>query len=139
MKHQKIERQLIPIVWVYALVVSLIIVLITGTWSYVVAFILGVATNLLAFTATIKQVDALLSKKLERPKTTFVVLNLLKTILFIVIMVIVALSYDYIHVFFTFFGLLSLKIVIYSKLLIIDKIFKKEKITVKEEVTDIDE
>lgn len=139
MKHQKIERQLIPIVWVYALVVSLIIVLITGTWSFVVAFILGVATNLLAFTATIKQVDALLSKKLERPKTTFVVLNLLKTILFIVIMVIVALSYDYIHVFFTFFGLLSLKIVIYSKLLIIDKIFKKEKITVKEEVTDIDE
>src|SRR5690554_1468985 len=103
MKHQKIERQLIPIVWIYAIVVSFILVLITGTWSYVIAFVLGVATNLLAFTATIKQVDALLNKKLARPKTTFVVLNLLKTILFIIIMVIVALSYDYIHVFFTFF------------------------------------
>lgn len=138
MKHQKIERQLIPIVWVYAIAVSVILVLITGTWSYVIAFVLGVATNLLAFTATIKQVDALLNKKLARPKTTFVVLNLLKTILFIIIMVIVAMSYDYIHVFFTFFGLLSLKIVIYSKLLIIDKIFKKEKIIEEEEVTNKD-
>lgn len=138
MKHQKIERQLIPIVWVYAIAVSVILVLITGTWSYVIAFVLGVSTNLLAFTATIKQVDALLNKKLARPKTTFVVLNLLKTILFIIIMVIVAMSYDYIHVFFTFFGLLSLKIVIYSKLLIIDKIFKKEKIIEEEEVTNKD-
>lgn len=126
MKHQKIERQLIPIVWVFAIIVSAIIVIIMREWSYVIAFILGVATNLLAFTATIKQVDALLQNKLEKPKTVFVIMNLLKTALFALILIIVAINYDYVHVFFTFFGLLSLKIVIYVKILIIDKMKKKE-------------
>lgn len=126
MKHQKIERQLIPIVWLFAIIVSAIIVIIMREWSYVIAFILGVATNLLAFTATIKQVDALLQNKLEKPKTVFVIMNLLKTALFALILIIVAINYDYVHVFFTFFGLLSLKIVIYVKILIIDKMKKKE-------------
>lgn len=127
MKHQKIERQLIPIVWLFAIIVSALIVIIMGDWSYVIAFILGVATNLLAFTATIKQVDALLQNKLEKPKTVFVIMNLLKTALFALILVIVAMNYDYIHVFFTFFGLLSLKIIIYIKILIVDKLRNSKK------------
>lgn len=124
MKQDKIERGIILYVWVYAIIISLVL-LFWGV-EYTIVFALGVATNLLCFTTTIKAIDRVLKYDYEHPKRVFIINNLLKLLIYTVVLAVVGLKYkDAVLIILCFVGMLSVKIMIYVKHLIIEPLQKK--------------
>lgn len=125
-KDKSIERGIIKYVWLYAIVVSLILLIFAR--EYIVYFILGVASNLLGFTLTIKVIDRSLYNENVNTKRAFVVNNLLKLLLYTSVLTVVAISTEGNPRFIiaTFIGMLSVKLMIYFKSIIVEPLKRKK-------------
>ena len=133
-KNKSEERFIIGYVWIYGLIVALILLFVDGFKIVLpVSFLLGVFTNLLGFTLTIKCVDKIQANKNLNPKAEFIKCNAKKMIIYALVLAIAGYSFSkrenetiYLNIFATFAGLFSVKMMIYFKEFIIDKIFKKK-------------
>lgn len=133
-KNKSEERFIIGYVWIYGLIVALILLFVNGFKIVLpVSFLLGVFTNLLGFTLTIKCVDKIQANKNLNPKAEFIKCNAKKMIIYALVLAIAGYSFSkrenetiYLNIFATFAGLFSVKMMIYFKEFIIDKIFKKK-------------
>lgn len=124
MKNEKIERGIILFVWAYAIIVSLILVFFDV--NYTIVFVLGVATNLLCFTTTIKTIDRVLKYEYENTKRIFIVNNLFKLLIYTIVLAVVALRFKKpVYIIICFIGMLSVKLMIYFKHLIIEPLQQK--------------
>lgn len=133
-KNKSEERFIIGYVWIYGLIVALILLFVDGFKIVLpVSFLLGVFTNLLGFTLTIKCVDKIQANENLNPKAEFIKCNAKKMIIYALVLAIAGYSFSkrenetiYLNIFATFAGLFSVKMMIYFKEFIIDKIFKKK-------------
>ncbi len=133
-KNKSEERFIIGYVWIYGLIVALILLFVDGFKIVLpVSFLLGVFTNLLGFTLTIKCVDKIQANKNLNPKAEFIKCNAKKMIIYALVLAIAGYSFSkrenetiYLNIFATFAGLFSVKMMIYFKEFIIDKIFTKK-------------
>lgn len=133
-KNKSEERFIIGYVWIYGLIVALILLFVDGFKIVLpVSFLLGVFTNLLGFTLTIKCVDKIQENENLNPKAEFIKCNAKKMIIYALVLAIAGYSFSkrenetiYLNIFATFAGLFSVKMMIYFKEFIIDKIFKKK-------------
>lgn len=129
MESKKIERGIILYVWVYALIVSLILFIIEK--KYPVLFLLGVAANLFCFTVTIKTIDRAIKVNGKKSKTMLFFNGLLKIILYGIVLAYVAYKAKQdgrsilVDVILTAVGMMSVKIMIIFKHLVIDKVKEK--------------
>lgn len=135
LENKNVERYIIGYVWIYGLVVALILFFVDH-FKFVlpVSFLLGVFTNLLCFTMTVKCVDKMAAMKEVNPRAELMKLNAKKMLIYAVVLLVAGWNYPkrdgetmYLNIFATFAGLLSVKIVIYFKEFVIDKIFKNNK------------
>ena len=133
--NKNVERYIIGYVWIYGLVVALILFLADG-FKFVlpISFLLGLFTNLLCFTMTVKCVDKMAAMKEVNPRAELMKLNAKKMLIYAAVLIVAGYSYSkrddetlYLNVFATFAGLLSVKLIIYFKEFVIDKIFKNNK------------
>ncbi|HOA63400.1 MAG: hypothetical protein GX203_00310 [Acholeplasmataceae bacterium] len=131
MQENKIERQIIFYVWIYAILVTLILLIFDSKYS--IYFALGTCANLFAYTTTIKTADrAILLQKIgKNPKGMVVVTGISKMVLYAIILTYIGYTAQknqrsiLIDVGITAFGMLSVKIMILFKHLVIDKIKSK--------------
>lgn len=132
-KNKSEERFIIGYVWIYGLTVALILLFVDGFKIVLpISFLLGVFTNLLGFTLTIKCVDKVQANENLNTKVEFIKCNAKKMIIYALVLAIAGYSFSqrenealYLNIFATFAGLLSVKMMIYFKEFIIDKFFKK--------------
>lgn len=133
-KNKSEERFIIGYVWIYGLTVALILLFVDGFKIVLpISFLLGVFTNLLGFTLTIKCVDKVQANENLNKKVEFIKCNAKKMIIYALVLAIAGYSFSqrenealYLNIFATFAGLLSVKIMIYFKEFIIDKFFKEK-------------
>ncbi len=143
MEEKKIERGIIKYVYIYALIVALIIFFsFNFNIDYTVSFLLGVCTNLLCFTLTIKTIDKIVKYDDERKKSTLIKSNLRNYFVYLTILAVALVSQKYgdgnriqLNIICTAIGFFSVKLMIYFKFLVVDKIFKKDKES-KEEIVE---
>lgn len=132
---KNVERYIISYVWIYGLLVALIMFLVDNFKLVLpISFLLGVFTNLLGFTMTIKCVDKLATGKELSVQKELMKTNAKKMLIYAAVLVVAGWSFSkrdgevlYLNIFATFAGLLSVKLMIYFKEFVIDKIFKNNK------------
>ena len=130
--NRSVERYIIGYVWIYGLIIALIL-FIVDKFKFVlpISFLLGVFTNLLCFTMTIKCVDKLASVDGLDTRKELIKVNGKKMLIYAAVLLVAGWSYSkrdgetiHLNIFATFAGLLSVKLMIYFKEFVIDKIFK---------------
>lgn len=134
-KNKQVERHIIGYVWIYAIIVIIILFFASGMKPVLpISFALGVATNLLCFTITIRAVDRIIEYDTEHARGILIRANIEKYLLYLVVLVVAGLSYKFqqdkkIHldIIATACGFLSVRLMIYFKEFVIDKIFKNNK------------
>lgn len=146
---ENVERTIIVYVWIYAAIVAVALLLITFKWVLPLSFLLGVATNLLCFSMTIRTVDKIFKYEDEDKKRELIKNNIAKYLVYFVVLTLAGVSYYFskdkpIHldVIATACGFFSVKIMIYFKYFIFEPLFlKKKKATaaVREDSVDKDE
>lgn len=135
-KEPKIERSITLIVWIYGIIVCGILALISLNWIWPISFFLGFVTSLMTFNMTVRTVDRVINDENARKQSTFVRNNLLKYLVYIVVLGIASYTHyqhlhdetvtKYFNVFCVAGGLFSVKLMIYFKMFVLDKIFKKK-------------
>lgn len=131
-KEKQIERSIIFYAWGYALVGTIILLIGSAIWNpdniwYLpISFILGVCTNLMCFTLNVKVVDFVLNNNIKNAKPIMIGVNLVKLLMYAIVLAISVLV-DNLEIFSCFFGMLSVKLMIYFKSLVVDKIREKKK------------
>lgn len=142
--NENVERTIILYVWIYAAVVALVLLLITFKWVLPLSFLLGVATNLLCFSMTVRTVDKIFKYDETDKKRELIKNNISKYLIYFVILALAGVSY-YFHkdkplhldVIATACGFFSVKIMIYFKYFIYEPLFlKKKKVSSQEEVKE---
>ena len=128
--YGRIEDYIIPYVIYLTLFVSAILFIFVSK-SYAVSYIIGAITNIICFKLTIKTVDKIINNAYISASKNYVVNNLSKMGIYLIVLLIAGLSSKYhsnyevhleiIPVAIAFF---SVKFMIYFKYFVIDKIFK---------------
>lgn len=144
---ENVERTIIFYVWIYAIFVAVVLFLITFKWVLPLSFLLGVATNLLCFSMTIRTIDKIFKYEEEDKKRELIKNNVAKYLIYFVVLALAGVSYYFnkdraIHldVIATACGFFSVKLMIYFKYFIYEPLFmKKKKAEPKDIVESTDE
>lgn len=144
---ENVERTIIFYVWIYAIFVAMVLFLITFKWVLPLSFLLGVATNLLCFSMTIRTIDKIFKYEEEDKKRELIKNNVAKYLIYFVVLALAGVSYYFnkdraIHldVIATACGFFSVKLMIYFKYFIYEPLFmKKKKAEPKDIVESTDE
>ena len=92
---ENVERTIIVYVWIYAAIVAVALLLITFKWVLPLSFLLGVATNLLCFSMTIRTVDKIFKYEDEDKKRELIKNNIAKYLVYFVVLTLAGVSYYY--------------------------------------------
>lgn len=140
MKEQTEERKIIIYTWVYVILGFFILLIVSLIWfkeqlmRLPISFVLGWATNLMCFTMNVKIIDFVLKNGAKNAKTIFVLINVLKLLIYGLILTVAYLAPG-LEIFSAFVGMLAVKITLYFKTLIVEPIVAKRKKS-KEEPKD---
>ncbi|MDD2492969.1 MAG: hypothetical protein PHY83_03410 [Bacilli bacterium] len=140
---ENVERTIIFYVWIYAIFVAVVLFLITFKWVLPLSFLLGVATNLLCFSMTIRTIDKIFKYEEEDKKRELIKNNVAKYLIYFVVLALAGVSYYFnkdrvIHldVIATACGFFSVKLMIYFKYFIYEPLFMKKKKTESKDVAE---
>lgn len=140
---ENVERTIIFYVWIYAIFVAMVLFLITFKWVLPLSFLLGVATNLLCFSMTIRTIDKIFKYEEEDKKRELIKNNVAKYLIYFVVLALAGVSYYFnkdraIHldVIATACGFFSVKLMIYFKYFIYEPLFMKKKKTEPKDIAE---
>ncbi|MDD3348831.1 MAG: hypothetical protein RBR48_01570 [Bacilli bacterium] len=140
---ENVERTIIFYVWIYAIFVAVVLFLITFKWVLPLSFLLGVATNLLCFSMTIRTIDKIFKYEEEDKKRELIKNNVAKYLIYFVVLALAGVSYYFnkdrvIHldVIATACGFFSVKLMIYFKYFIYEPLFMKKKKTEPKDIAE---